>query len=208
VTGPSLRTWWPPRAGLDPVRVLVPIAVAAVLLAGAGCSHGGSTATTATNAGTTGTAPAAKHAAPDLEALLPGKVEGKPLRKGSTTGAVVFGRNAFGAAMTRFLAAHGKTPRDLRFANAQTSSSALEVEVGVFEVRGLDGAALARAIVSSSRPNAPGLTSSTATLSGRRVTKVVYPGGSTLYLYPSGDRAFYVGTQSEALAGKLLARLP
>jgi hypothetical protein len=186
------------------MRVFASMAAAALLLAAAGCGSG---RTSATTAAATSSSNGTTHAARDLEALLPDRVDGKLLRKGSTTGAAVLRGNAFGAAMTRFLAAHGKAPRDLRFANAQTSSPALEVEIGVFQVSGLGGSGLARAIVSSSRPNAPGLTASTATLSGRRVTKVVYPGGSTLYVYPSGDRVFYVGTQDERLAARILSRL-
>jgi len=148
------------------------------------------------------------HAAPDLEALLPDEVNGTPLRKGSTTGAVVFGGNAFGAQMTRFLAEHHKTPEDLRFGNAQASPRALELELGVFEVRGLDGSALLSAIVDGVRPNAPGLAVSNPTLAGKRVTKLVYPGGTVLYLYDHGDDVYYVGTQDEALVETVLERFP
>jgi hypothetical protein len=110
--------------------------------------------------------------------------------------------------MTRFLAKHGKRPNDLRFANAQTSSSNFQIELGVFQVRGVEGSALRRAIVASSRPNASGLTASAARLAGKRVTKLVYPGGSTLYLYAHDNLVFYVGTQNEALAGTILTMLP
>ena len=110
--------------------------------------------------------------------------------------------------MTSFLAKHGKRPSDLRFANAQTSSRTSPIELGVFQVRGLPGSALRQAIVESSRPAAPELKASTATLSGKPVTKLVYPGGQTLYLYANGDRVFYVGTQDEALAGTILAMFP
>src|SRR5262249_53825222 len=109
---------------------------------------------------------------------------------------------------TKFLAAHGKRPGDLRFANAQTAPNGPEVELGVFQVRGLDSALLRKAIVSSSRPNAPGLTATPGTLAGKAVTKIAYPGGAILYLYPSGDRVFYVGTQDEALAGRIIGKFP
>ena len=188
------------------MRFLVAIAAGSVLIAGAGCSGGGESA----NPATTTTVPhrGATHAAPDLEALLPDTIDGMPLATASTTGAVVFGGNAFGSAMTRFLAAHGKKPGDLRFANARSSPSARELELGVFQVRGLAGTTLLRAIVASSRPNAPGLTSSRATLSGKPVTRVAYPGGSTLYLYAHDGDVFYVGTQREPLAAKVVAALP
>jgi hypothetical protein len=40
-----------------------------------------------------------------------------------------------------------------------------------------------------------------------RVTKVVYPGGATLYLYRHQDVVYYVGTQDAALAARILHRL-
>jgi hypothetical protein len=148
------------------------------------------------------------HAAPDLEALLPNKINGVALKKGSTTGSVVFGSDAFSRSMTGFLTSIGKAPTDLRFANAQDPSGALDLETGVFQLHGVAASRLRQAIVNSSRPDAPGLTISSATLSGRRVTTLVYPGGSVLYLYGHGDLVFYVGTQSEVLASRVLAQYP
>ena len=174
--------------------------VAALALAGCGDSKEAAT-TTAASGG-------AAHAAPELEALLPDELDGTPLRKGSTTGAVVFGGNAFGERVTRFLAKHGKKPGDLRFANAQASPRAAEVELGVFEVKGLDGSLLRRAIVDASRPNAPGLKAVAASLAGKPVTSLVYPGGTTVYLYPHGDAVYYVGTQDTTLAERALETFP
>ena len=74
-------------------------------------------------------------------------------------------------------------------------------------VRGLAAAALREAIVRSTRPNAPGLAVSSARVGGRRVTKVVYASGATLYLYPHRDVVYYVGTQNETLAAGVLQRL-
>jgi hypothetical protein len=148
------------------------------------------------------------HAAPELEALLPSEIDGVTLQKGSTTGAGVFEGNAFGREMTQFLASVGKRPGDLRFANARDPSAKLGLEVGVFRVMGVDAAALRRAIVASSRPNAPGLTASATTLAGKRVTKVAYPGGSVLYLYEHEDGVFYVGSQREDVASRALEALP
>jgi hypothetical protein len=188
------------------MRFPITIAAASLVLAGSGCSGGGKN----TNPATTATAPhrAAAHGAPDLEAMLPRAIDGTPLTTASTTGAAVLGGNAFGSVMTRFLAAHGKRRRDLRFATARSSPPARELELGVFQVRGLAGTTLLRAIVASSRPNAPGLTSSRATLSGKPVTRVVYPGGTRLYLYAHDGLVFYVGTQSEPTAAKVVAALP
>jgi hypothetical protein len=180
------------------------VLVSAALLA-AGC--GGPKVSPSTT-GTAPKKPEAGHAAPDLEALLPGQISGTKLSKGSTTGAVVFGSDAFSKTMAKFLRSVGRKPSDLRFANALDPRSVLEVETGVFEVRGLGAAKLLAAIVASTRPAAPGLKVSTATIAGRAVTKLVYPGSSVLYLRGSGDRVYYVGSQSESLASQVLAKYP
>jgi hypothetical protein len=195
---------------VTPLRPLAVLALV-VALSGAGCSGGGdSTTDTAATGARTTTVPSARvsHAAPDLEALLPGKVMGTTLRKGSATGAAVFGGNAFSREMTRLLAAAGKVPSDLRFANAQDPKGKLELEVGVFEVSGMSARDLRAAIVASSRPNAPGLLAESSTLGTRPVTAVVYPGGTQLYLYEQGSRVFYIGTQNEKLAAETVGLLP
>jgi hypothetical protein len=146
------------------------------------------------------------HAAPELEALLPRTVDGHRLEKGSATGAVVLsGNNAFSEVLKGILARAGKTPADLTFANAQDPT--VGVEVGAFRVVGLAAPALRDAIVRSTRPNAPGLAVSSRVLGGRRVTKVVYASGATLFLYPRRDVVFYVGTRNERLAARILERL-
>jgi hypothetical protein len=186
------------------------LALLALVLAlgAAGCGGGGGSSSTTTEAAapTTTLPPRVSHAAPDLEALLPGSIDGVKLEKGSATGAGVFGGDAFSREMTRRLSAAGKAPADLRFANAQNPKT--ELEIGVFEVPGMSAADLRAAIVASSRPNAPGLLAEPATLGGKPVTTVVYPSGTVLYLYEHGDHVFYIGTQSKALAVRAIGLLP
>ena len=158
-----------------------------------------------TQAATTTRAPVS-HAAPELEALLPSTIDGHRLAKGSATGAVVLsGNNAFSHVLKGILARAGRPPADLSFANAQDPS--LGVEVGAFRVVGLAAPPLRNAIVRSTRPNAPGLAVSLRIVGGRRVTRVVYPSGATLYLYPNRNVVYYVGTQDAALAARILHRL-
>jgi hypothetical protein len=188
----------------------VALLVLVLALAAAGCGgSGGDDASSTTTEATTTTLPAqVSHVAPELEALLPGTINGTKLEKGSATGAGVFGGDAFSREMTQRLQAAGKAPADLRFANAGDPKGKLDLEVGVFQVPGLAGTALADAIVASSRPNAPGLIAEPATLGGKQVTTMVYPGGTVLYLYPQGERVFYVGTQNKTLAEKAIGLLP
>jgi hypothetical protein len=187
-------------------RVLITLlGTLAVLGVVAGC--GGKRASPA--ATTVPTTTAVSHAAPDLEARLPAAFDGHRLEKGSATGAVVLsGGDAFSRELKRILAREGKLPAALRFANAQDPTGRLELEVGAFEVHGMNAQALRDAIVQSSRPNAPGLAVTRLVLAGKPVTKLVYPGGSTLYLYPHDPVVYYVGTPRQALAERILARLP
>jgi hypothetical protein len=183
----------------------------AFVLVLAACGGKSATAPTTSTNTATSTTPhrSVSHAAPGLERLLPGTVAGHRLQKGSATGAVVLsGSNAFSAALRGILARAGKQASDLQFANAQDPTGAFQFEVGAFRVRGLAAPVLSKAIVRSSRPNAPGLQVTTAELGGAPVTKVVYPGGSTLYLYPHGGVVYYVGTQDEAVAARVIRGLP
>jgi hypothetical protein len=149
------------------------------------------------------------HAAPGLEALLPARVAGHRLQRGSAIGtAVLSGGDAFSRVFKRILAGVGARPGDLRWANARDPTGALELEIGVFQVRGMAASALRDAIVTSTRPNAPGLAVSRVDLGGKRVEKLVYPGGSVLYLYAHAPVVYYVGTQDNAVAGRVLGRLP
>jgi len=191
-------------------RRLLALLALALALGAAGCGGGGSSETTTTEAAapTTSAQPEPSHVVPALEALLPGAINGTKLQKGSALGPQVFGGDAFSRVMTQRLKAAGKAPADLRFANAGDPKGKLDLEVGVFQVPGLAGTALADAIVASSRPNAPGLIAEPSTLGGKKVTTMVYPGGAVLYLYPQGERVFYVGTQNKTLAEKALGLLP
>jgi hypothetical protein len=191
------------------LRPIAAVALAAALgVASAACSGGGSRTTTAA-AATTAPEPRVSHDAPELEALLPARVAGVRLARGSTTGArVLRSGNAFGETMERLLAAAGKAPADLRFANAQDPKGTLDLEVGVFAVDGMSAGRLRKAIVASSRPNAPGLTATASQVGGKPVTLVVYPGGMRLYLYEHGEDVFYVGTQRDRIAAEVLRRLP
>jgi hypothetical protein len=148
------------------------------------------------------------HAAPELEALLPAAIDGTALSSVSGTGPDVFGGDAFSQSMMSFLLSNDLTSADFRFAQAWDPSEALALELGDFEVSGIDPTTLSTAIVEATRPNAPGLTAEPATLGGRDVTAVMYPsGGPTLYLYPGDGRLFYVGTADPELGARVIGLL-
>lgn len=151
----------------------------------------------------------AGHAAPDLEARLPSQVGGTALSKASGTGADVFQTDPWSSGMTAYLAGIGKSASDFRFAQAWDPARGLDLELGVFQVAGLDAAVLRQALVASSLAGSPGIAAQPSTVGGRQVTAVVYPGNtSTLYLYERDGVVFYVGTPDQALATEVLGALP
>jgi hypothetical protein len=145
------------------------------------------------------------HAAPDLEALLPNSVESVPLLKSSTLGAR---GNAFQRSIAASLRRLGKDPAELRFASGADYSNRISVEVGVFEAPGVRAAALERAIVRGSQVTQPAMRVSRATVAGKPVTTLLFPGSSRLYLYGKGDRVFYVGSVDPKQAAGILKRFP
>ena len=111
--------------------------------------------------------------------------------------------------MTQFLAGVGRTPADLRFAQAFDPADNLDLELGAFQVDGVDAASLRTAIVDSSRAGSPGLSTGATVLSGKPLTTVLYPASTaTLYLYEHDGVVFYAGTSDPALAAEALAALP
>lgn len=156
--------------------------------------------------------PGKGHADPGLEALLPRRLDGVGLDRASTTGAAIFaefGSTAWAQQMTRYLASVGRRPADLHYAQVWDPSQALGLDAGVFQVDGISAAALRDAIINASRPDSPGLTLSTTTLAGKRVTVVLNKSSSaTLYLYDYRGNVFYAGGSGESLAAQFLRRLP
>ncbi|MGI8696407.1 MAG: hypothetical protein ACR2JQ_07115 [Mycobacteriales bacterium] len=187
-----------------------------------GCTSGGGSASAASTAASSPPAPrtsegpavgptgsALDHLAPDLEALLPKAVDGTSLSRVSTTGAAIFakfGGTDWSRQMTRFLRGTGKTPADLRYAQAFDASKKLALDAGAFEVHGVSAGSLATAIVNSSKPDSPGLTTASETVGGAKVTAETDPAsGSTLYLYPHDGVVFYVGGDQRLAAAFLTA---
>jgi hypothetical protein len=156
--------------------------------------------------------PRAGHALPRLEARLPSRISGVALARASTTGAAIFaefGDTAWARQMTRYLERAGKTPGDLHYAQVWDPSGALSLDAGVFQAGGIGAAALRRAIIASSVPDSPNLTTSAATIAGKAVTVVVNGNsGSALYLYDHGDLVFYVGGSSAGVVASFLRRIP
>lgn len=182
----------------------------------AGCGHRASPATAPTTAPASSAAPTssassapADHLAPRLEARLPASLNGTALTRISTVGSAIFGQfggTAWSQRMTAFLHRHGKSPADLQYAQVFDPAKKLSLDAGAFDVAGIPAAALAAAIVDSSKPDSPGLTAKPANVAGKPVTVESDPeSGSALVLYAHDGAVFYVDGNNRFLAAEFVA---
>ena len=151
--------------------------------------------------------PEGTHAAPDLEALLPDKLNETALTTESDTGDAVL--DAWTRVMVTFLTKVGKTPADLELAQAYDAASGLDVSVMAFRLKGVPAADLQQAVSDGLIAGSPALEKSVVTLSGKEVTKLASAeDGWNTYLYPKGDVVYVVGTSDETLAATALSTIP
>jgi hypothetical protein len=154
--------------------------------------------------------PDASPAAPSLEALLPTEVDGTTLLVDSATGADILQDDPGSRAMTAALRALGKTPADLRVAQAYDEADELDLYFVAFQVDGVDPAAFRTLILQSWLvADAEGVTVEDVELAGKTLTRVDY--GDELadaYLYGTGDVVILMHTSSAELAESGAAELP
>jgi hypothetical protein len=153
---------------------------------------------------------ALSHVAPDLEKLLPQKVDSTVLVTESTTAATALGDDASSTALIDALKKLGKVPDDLQIAEAYDGSGNVDLYVIAFRVAGVTAPKLAPVIVSGwLAPPSADATTSKVTLAGKAMTKITFgDGGANDYVYQHGDVVFDIETPDEALAGKVAALLP
>jgi hypothetical protein len=149
-----------------------------------------------------------RHAAPDLEALLPTTLGGVALTIESQAGTDLATESV---AFDSFLASLGKTRADFALASAY-SQGGLEAAVGAWRVRGADPSLLlpgfTTAVQASSTTT---LTQVEEIIAGRAVNRIGDPGQLTqgpLYVFVRGDTLWFVQTPERALAEEAMDKLP
>ncbi len=149
------------------------------------------------------------HDAPELEALLPTELDGIPLQVQSWTGDTILTDDAWSTSVTSFLTANGKTQEDLRVAQAFDPTQALDGSVGVYQVKGLEPAAIHDALIAAWKVDFPDMEVTTVTLAGKKITKCDF-GEDTIdsYLYVRDDVVFDIETTDQAIAEEAIAALP
>lgn len=150
------------------------------------------------------------HVSPALEALLPAAINGTPLTSQSWPGDTLIADDTWSATITKFLTGVGKKPADLGFAQAYDASDTggLDVTAGVFQLDGVDPAALRDAIIEAWKGDFAELVVTQVTLGGLPVTKGDFGAGQiNSYWYIRDGLVFDIGSSDEALAAAALAAL-
>ncbi len=156
------------------------------------------------------TEPAPSPVAAELEAILPAEVDGVALTKDSTTADVILTDGAASRALVASLRTLGKSPGDLLLAQAYDETGTFDASILAFQLPGVDGTTLRKTILGTwLLADAPGVTSTEVTVSGKKVTRVSYgDGGSTSFVYVHGDAVVVIEAADEQQATRITASLP
>ena len=154
----------------------------------------------------------ATPAAPELEALLPAKVDAYTLTKSSFTGADLFegSDSTVGRAITAALAKEGKKPTDLLMAQATEDTGQLDLQdLSAFTVKGVPIAKVAPIILQSFfNSGISGVTTTDATIGGKNVKVIDFgDAGAKSYAYVSGDSLIVISTADDTIAASILSGL-
>ncbi|MGH6875205.1 MAG: hypothetical protein ACREDW_09320 [Aestuariivirgaceae bacterium] len=149
----------------------------------------------------------ARHADPELEALLPRTLGGVALTIESQAGPDLLTKSA---ALDKFLAGMGKTAADFTLASAYAHGG-LKAEVGAWRVKDADSALLLPGFktavqASSTTP----LAQMEEMLAGHMVMRIGDPGQLTrgpLYVFVRGDALLFVQTPDRDLAEEAMQKL-
>jgi hypothetical protein len=152
-------------------------------------------------------ASADRHAAPDLEALLPASLGGVALTIDSQTGTDL---STNSAAFDTFLKTLGKSRADFTLASAYAPGG-LKGAAGIWRVNGADTSALMDAFKAAlqASSNVP-LTIAEETLAGHPVTQIGAPGElaqGPLYAFVRANMILFVQTPEPALAEEAIGKL-
>jgi hypothetical protein len=153
---------------------------------------------------------ASAAAAPEMEAALPTKVGDVVLTVDSASGSMFLGSDQTSRAITAALRADGKTPDDLKIAQAYDETATSDLSILAVGVDGL-GAAKVLPIVLGPwlAASGAGVTKEPVTLAGKEFTRVDYGDeGPMDYVGTNGDAVIVITTADPAVAAATVAALP
>ena len=149
-------------------------------------------------------------AAPELVAIMPTKVGSISMASDSATGGTFLSDDQGSRAIQAALRAAGKTPDDLRVAQAYDEAGVADLSVMAVTVDGLP-AEQTRDIVLENwlAATGEGVKKDTVTLNGKTWTRIDYGDGGTVdYVLTDGNNVIVITTADAALAEQAAAALP
>lgn len=154
--------------------------------------------------------PVARHADPDLEAVLPDSVDGNTFVKFSVTPDEFLAPESE-ASFSALLAAVGGSRDEVTMAVAQDPSATFPASVTAFRVRGAAPDALKAALLAAeeTQPEAPTVTAEL--VNGRHVTSAAYAVADVTFyrlFYAVGDTVFVISSTETEAALAILETLP
>jgi hypothetical protein len=149
------------------------------------------------------------HDAPELEARLPKELQGTSLQVQSWTGVGILSDDNFSTSVTSFLACVGKTPDDLRVAQAYDPDQAIDGSIGIYQVDGVAPADVRDALLAAWKIDSPDMAVSTVKLGGQDVTKADF-GEDTIdsWLVVRDGVVYDIETNDQEVAAAAVAALP
>jgi hypothetical protein len=153
---------------------------------------------------------AESQAAPELVAALPTKVGSIALSSDSATGATFLSDDQGSRAIAAALRTAGKSPEDLKVAQAYDQAGASDLSLLAVTVGGLPGDQTRDLVLENwLAATGDGVTKDTVKLAGETWTRIDYGDGGTLdYVLVSGENVIVITTADAALAEQTAAALP
>ncbi len=148
------------------------------------------------------------HGAPELEALLPTSFRGEPVMTFSMDAAGISESGA-GPALFPLVDAAGGDHTKMGFAYASTGETTT-FNLIVMAGGGIDGQKLVDAYAGDAVATGESLSSSSVTLGGRTVTRLVSPASNPLgdlWIFAVGDVMYGVQSKDETIASELIGLL-
>ena len=154
--------------------------------------------------------PTDSPAAPELVAAMPTQVGDVTLTVESALGPDILGDDQGSRAITAALRADGRTPDDLRVAQAYDATDQSDLSILGVSVAGMSLDSVKSLVMTSwLAATGPGVTTDTVTLGGHAFTRIDYGDGGTIdYLLAQGDHVLLIETADAALAAQAAAALP
>jgi hypothetical protein len=150
--------------------------------------------------------PSGFNADKDLEGLLPDTVAGETVQKFSMAGTSFMGTGQNTDSIQKVLTQFGKSPADLSVAFGGTTKASMVA----FRIKGVDGSRIFDAFTASAGQDVGSIAD--VNISGKPAKKVTETGGTTLYLYSTGDTILTItdinGGLTDAVLQQIFQQLP